>query len=207
MWKEITEDQYNSIMEFYKDEMVVSWSLEDLDGKSYPFSNGIPEEVKEHSIRRVKEPLLRSNREKLKAEWESKFFVHKLYDLGAKQASSKYFGKFADEVHSNNVAKGFYEEKKEVGTMLMLIVSEIAEAMEADRTGKRAVEVSNFDFSKKSDVELFEQNIKNTFEDEIADTFIRLLDLVGYMKIDIDWHIQQKLAYNKTRPHKHGKKY
>ena len=117
------------------------------------------------------------------------------------------FNKFADEVHSNNVAKGFYEEKKEVGTMLMLIVSEIAEAMEADRKDKRAVEVSNFDFSEKSDIELFERNIKNTFEDEIADTFIRLLDLVGHMDINIDWHIQQKLAYNKTRPHKHGKKY
>ena len=91
----------------------------------------------------------------------------------------------------------------------MLIVSELSEAMEADRKKKafRQISWNEFDFSKQYDRELFENNIKNSFEDEIADTFIRLFDLVGYMDIDIDWHIKQKLAYNKTRPHKHDKAY
>ena len=53
----------------------------------------------------------------------------------------------------------------------------------------------------------FEKEIKDTFEDEIADAAIRIFDLAGGLGIDLDFHIQQKLAYNKTRPFKHGKKY
>lgn len=53
----------------------------------------------------------------------------------------------------------------------------------------------------------FENYVKDTEEDEIADQFIRLLDLVGHKKIDIDFHIQAKLKYNSLRPFKHGKKY
>jgi NTP pyrophosphatase (non-canonical NTP hydrolase) len=49
--------------------------------------------------------------------------------------------------------------------------------------------------------------VKDTFEDEIADTVIRLLDLSEGLGIDIEKHIRLKLEYNKTRPHKHGKKY
>lgn len=120
------------------------------------------------------------------------------------------FKSFANEIHNNNVQKGFYDEKRETGTLLMLIVSELAEAMEADRKNKKAnrqISWENFDFSKQYDRDIFENNIKNSFEDEIADTIIRLFDLVGYMGIDIDWHIKQKLEYNKTRPYKHGKNY
>ena len=55
--------------------------------------------------------------------------------------------------------------------------------------------------------ESFEVNIKDSFEDEIADTLIRLLDLVGCLKIDIDLHVAAKREYNRLRPYKHGKKY
>jgi hypothetical protein len=44
-------------------------------------------------------------------------------------------------------------------------------------------------------------------EDEVADAIIRLLDFCGARGIDIDWHIKNKLRYNATREHKHGKKY
>ena len=46
---------------------------------------------------------------------------------------------------------------------------------------------------------VFENTIKDTFEDEMADTVIRILDICGKMKIDIEWHIVKKLEYNKLR--------
>jgi NTP pyrophosphatase (non-canonical NTP hydrolase) len=48
---------------------------------------------------------------------------------------------------------------------------------------------------------------KDTFEDEIADTFIRLADMCDGMGIDIEWQLKKKLAYNKLRPRLHGKKF
>jgi len=53
----------------------------------------------------------------------------------------------------------------------------------------------------------FEVMVKSSFEDEIADTIIRLLDLCAAHDIDIDWHIKAKLRYNRLRPAKHGKAY
>lgn len=112
-------------------------------------------------------------------------------------------------IHEMNVKKGFYENKKEIGTMLMLIVSELSEALEADRINKHA-DLQNFiDCKNMSNDEVFafKSTIKDTFEDEIADSIIRLFDLCGYLNIDIDTHIKLKLDYNKTRENKHGKNY
>ena len=53
----------------------------------------------------------------------------------------------------------------------------------------------------------FENNSQDTFEDEIADSFIRLFDLCGGLGIDIEKHIELKLKYNSTREFKHGKQY
>jgi NTP pyrophosphatase (non-canonical NTP hydrolase) len=53
----------------------------------------------------------------------------------------------------------------------------------------------------------FCENVKDSVEDELADAIIRLLDLSAYMGIDIDAHIQAKLAYNATRGTRHGKAY
>ena len=38
----------------------------------------------------------------------------------------------AKRIHQDNVERGFYDEKRELGTLLMLIVSEVSEALEAD---------------------------------------------------------------------------
>lgn len=65
---------------------------------------------------------------------------------------------------------------------LMLVVSEVAEASEAVR-----------------------KNNHDNFKEEIADTFIRLLDICGAMDIDIDMEIRTKMKMNKLRPYRHGK--
>lgn len=84
--------------------------------------------------------------------------------------------------HSIAVEKGFWEKERNVGEALMLIVTELAEAMEAHRIQDQA-----------------------NFKEEIADSFIRLLDLCGGMDIDIEAEIEKKSNKNKNRPYKHGK--
>lgn len=93
-----------------------------------------------------------------------------------------------------------------------LIHSEISEAFEAfrkDRTFKLNDSEKNVLEGWVSDDDFkpyFEKNCKDTFEDEIADSIIRLLDLCGKLGIDIEYHIQQKMRYNGTRGYKYGGK-
>ena len=116
------------------------------------------------------------------------------------------------EQHERMVEKGFYDGNKQIGTLLMLTVSELSEALEADRKGRHS-DLKEFEahlqegISEEQKKDAFKQYIKDTFEDEIADTFIRLLDLCGYLGIDIDSHIKHKMWFNSTRPPKHGKSY
>jgi NTP pyrophosphatase (non-canonical NTP hydrolase) len=143
------------------------------------------------------------------------------------------------EAHENAVEKGFYDchskesscfrghvnalckncngtgkdQNRNIGEMLMLIVSELGEVLEAHRKG-RFCKVENIDLyldliteEREHYFKYFESGIKDTFEDEIADVFIRLFDLCGYLNLDIEKHIHAKMEYNKTRPYKHEKEY
>lgn len=95
---------------------------------------------------------------------------------------------FADEVHVNN-AKWWEDPatgepiERNVGEMLMLCVSELAEAMEGHRKGLR-------------DDHLPERSM---FEVEIVDTFIRLFDLAGGLHLDLNGAFSEKMEYNRTR--------
>jgi NTP pyrophosphatase (non-canonical NTP hydrolase) len=113
-----------------------------------------------------------------------------------------------------NKEKGFWDKPRNVGEMLMLIVTELGEAMEAHQNFDFAdlpkfeslIKLDNCDTSETYS-SLFKQHMKDKFEDELADTVIRLLDMCGGLNIDIEKHIEYKLHYNKTRPRLHGKKY
>ena len=90
---------------------------------------------------------------------------------------------WAELCHENSVIHGFWTSgKRNIPEALMLIVSEVAEAMEAHRTDK-------------------------PMDEELADIIIRVLDLCGGLSINIVQAIEEKMKYNKTRPVKHGKKY
>jgi NTP pyrophosphatase (non-canonical NTP hydrolase) len=118
--------------------------------------------------------------------------------------------KFAQDIYKANKAKGFWDKERNVGEMLMLIVSELGEAMEAHRKGRNCeyqIEQTTWDINPTFAKDLFENYQKDTFEDEIADTMIRLLDMCGGLGIDIEAHIYNKLQYNKTRERLHGKNY
>jgi len=114
-----------------------------------------------------------------------------------------------DKIHENAKAHGFYDDEKvNIPEKLMLIVSELGEAMEAYRNNYNADwegYASLIERSIEDKNGAFERLIKDSFEDELADTIIRLLDLCGYMKIDIEKHIELKMKYNETRPYKHNK--
>jgi NTP pyrophosphatase (non-canonical NTP hydrolase) len=86
--------------------------------------------------------------------------------------------------HCQRIAKekGFWEKDRNIGEALMLIVTELAEAMEGYR-----------------------HQDHHNFREELADTFIRLFDLCGGLGIDIQAEIIKKSEKNKLRPYKHGK--
>lgn len=84
--------------------------------------------------------------------------------------------------HEMAVEKGFWDQERNIGEALMLVVTELAEAMEAHRVEDQ-----------------------ENFHEEIADVFIRLFDLCGGMNIDVAKEIARKAAKNKKRPYKHGK--
>lgn len=115
------------------------------------------------------------------------------------------------EQHQMVIAKGFVRQP--IATDLMLIVSELGEACEADRKNRHA-EMEHYERAMSNPPTpdnfkqaCFEGLIKDTFEDEIADTFLRLMDLCGALNIDIEKHIRLKAEYNLSRPPKHGKAY
>lgn len=187
-----------------------------------------------------------------------------------------------DRAYKTACDHGFHDEELSNEHCLCLVISELMEAVEADRKGKRADTV-RFKYWQseapgltdegriRSFKEDFKSYIKDTIEDEFADACIRLLDLCGLRKIDIEdfteemlydaeescndetftesiyaistipiryeyeygyplggqlnsmllaifglakhldidliWHINQKMRYNKLRENKHGKKY
>ena len=98
------------------------------------------------------------------------------------EIKGRSLNELSDLCHRVAVEKGFWDQKRNIGEALMLIVTELAEAMEAHRL----------------------QDDDN-FKEELADSFIRLLDLCGGLKIDIEDEICKKYLRNKKRPYKHGK--
>ena len=112
----------------------------------------------------------------------------------------KKINELAVEVHKNAVEHGFWEGNPSDEHCLCLVISELMEAVEADRKGRHA----NLEAFKKSLKEYhkinsqneivkklrlkedFECYIKQTIEDEISDAFIRLLDLAGAKGITLE---------------------
>lgn len=114
----------------------------------------------------------------------------------------------AKKIHENAKAKGFWDEPRNTGEMFMLIVSELAEALEADRNGKRA---DMIEFNESIDKYLgkgfnvhyggifereFKLHIKDTVEDELADTTIRILEFCFFRGYDFDAILNMESVMN-----------
>lgn len=84
---------------------------------------------------------------------------------------------------------GWYEQKRSNMHELMLVVSELGEAVNADRNGKYANRERFENVLKEYHVPLsyaFNQCIKDTVEDELADAAIRILSLAGLNSADLE---------------------
>ena len=95
-----------------------------------------------------------------------------------------------ESIHQANVDAGWWTDletgerkQRNKGELLMLIVTEIAEAMEGERK------------------DLMDDKLphRKNAEVELADAFIRILDYCGGFGYDLAGAMQDKLEFNRTR--------
>ena len=120
-------------------------------------------------------------------------------------------------IHTNSIAKGFWEEPNtNITEKIMLVVTELSEAVEAMRKLSKEELISEIQGNSATieafdlygyDHYDFEKFVKDSIGDEFADSIIRILDLCGRLGIDIEGHIKYKMEYNSTRPYMHGKQF
>lgn len=86
-------------------------------------------------------------------------------------------------IHQQNKDMGWWDKPREDGTLLMLIVSEVAEAMEGARK------------------DLMDDHLphRKMEEVELADAVIRILDYAESKGYDIAGALAEKVVYNRSR--------
>lgn len=97
-----------------------------------------------------------------------------------------------EQCHGASAAAGWWTDLrtgesligKNTPEKLMLIVTEIAEAMEGHRKGLRDDKLKH----------------RPMIEVELADAVIRIADLAGSLRLDLGGAIAEKMAYNASRP-------
>jgi NTP pyrophosphatase (non-canonical NTP hydrolase) len=97
---------------------------------------------------------------------------------------------FGSIVNEQMNAQGFWESDN-FGEKIALIHSELSEALEADRKDLASDHIEGF----------------TGVEEELADVFIRMIDLAVQKDLRLGEAIFAKMRFNLTRPFKHGKAY
>lgn len=113
-----------------------------------------------------------------------------------------HLNEIAAAAYKNSAAHGFWDDAPEYEILLpqylaakiALIHSEASEALEELR--KKTVLTQVF---------LTPEGKPEGFASELADIIIRVADLAGYLGIDLDNVVADKMAYNATRKMRHGK--
>lgn len=93
----------------------------------------------------------------------------------------------------NAVNKGFSDP--EFPEMMALLHSEISEAFEEWRRSESTTTGIYYNGNKPEGVPI-----------ELADLAIRLFHYCGYLGINLNAAIKEKMKYNETRPYRHGNK-
>lgn len=103
--------------------------------------------------------------------------------------------KWRDCAYKTACEHGFHDKEHSNEHFLCLVISELMEAVEADRRGKHAkrkffeywIMVKDDPETKDSEfVYAFKSSIKDSVEDELADAAIRILDLCGLRNIEME---------------------
>lgn len=106
------------------------------------------------------------------------------------------FNALRDRAYKCACDHGFHNTELSNGHLLMLVITELSEAVEADRKGKYFKGISTFEreFNRYSALVdenkrfecAFEKYVKDTVPDELADAVIRLLELAGLIDISLE---------------------
>lgn len=116
--------------------------------------------------------------------------INKCYETAK---SKGWWDKYGQEAQAARVLGDFKAEV--ISSKLMLIVSELAEALEEVRSGSPDFYYAMDGSGKPEGLSV-----------ELADAVIRIFDLAGWLGIDLAAAIHEKMEFNKTRAHKHGGK-
>ena len=94
-----------------------------------------------------------------------------------------------DRAYECAKSHGWHEEKHDLKHYLMLAATEVAEAVQADRKGRRADRRAFEEYMETHDEtaikHAYPDYIAGTVEDELADVAIRLFDLAGVAGLDL----------------------
>ena len=113
--------------------------------------------------------------------------------------------KLRDRAYKCAIEHGFHDNEYSDAHWLMLVLTEIGEAVNADRKGDYAnadefISINDITIKRTGNKEYlnkyaFATNIKDSVEDELADVVIRLLDFAGLRNVNID--ISNDVTYSK----------
>ena len=114
------------------------------------------------------------------------------------------------EIHKQAVAHGWWDEERSFPEVVALCHSELSEALEEYRDAKPmeyvVIEKMDAPDEIETDPLAFGERKPEGAAVEMADCIIRILDWCGKAGVDIDDVVERKMAYNATRPYKHGGK-
>jgi NTP pyrophosphatase (non-canonical NTP hydrolase) len=115
-------------------------------------------------------------------------------NIGPGRAQHKSIAQMTGEVLDLCHAKGWYDHPVSFGEAIALLHSEVSEALEAWR------QWGTDDATDADDAGGKPEGVGSEF----ADVFIRLLDYCARFGVDLEAEYERKMAYNQTRPYRHG---
>ncbi len=115
------------------------------------------------------------------------------------------------ESHETAKSKGWWgEPERSFGDQIALMHSELSEALEEYRRwGLTPADILRKGQANQCSTDINESGWIHKPEGiaaEFADVLIRIFDTCGRYGIPLEEALRLKMAYNKTRPHKHGGK-